>query len=210
MRRGCNDAFWRQRQLVETSEQTYEEVKSKIKELEGEDRVQYCALKELCEHDDAHRFGGLPIAIVQAGPFIARFKCQFAKYLNLFRAANSRKDIMKNTDELMPIHKSQRSKWTTWKISVNRLSQKTNAVLRAMAIQGEGGIGEAIVSGILKAASEDEGCIVEVMFRNIIVEELVYGSSLVRWDDGGEECVYRMHRLVQRFILDGMERGSDV
>ncbi len=44
-------ALWRQSQLVETSEQDDEEVTTRIKELEGEDRVEYCALKELCDDD---------------------------------------------------------------------------------------------------------------------------------------------------------------
>ncbi len=186
---------------------------AKIRELEGEDRVEYYALEELCEDGGAHGLGGLPLTFVQAGSFIARFKCSFAKYLNFIRAANTKKDlqdIMKNTEELRPIRKSQRSIWTTWRISVERLWRKAYAVLRAMAMLGEGGIGDAIVNGILKAVTEEEEGSVEGMFRNVIIEELVYGSSLVRWDDGEEGYVYRMHRLVRQFILNSMERGSDL
>ncbi len=91
-----------------------------------------------------------------------------------------------------------------------RLSRKAYAVLQAMAMLGEGVVGEAIVNGILKVAAGEEKGSVEDMLRNVIVEELVFDSSLVRWDDEGEGRVYRMHRLVRGFILDGMERGSDV
>ena len=213
----CEDdamvALWRRSQLVRTNEQDDNEVMMKIKDLESEDRVEFCALKELCKDEGGHGLGGLPLALVQAGSFIAQFKCSFAKYLDLFTAANTKEDlqdIMKNSEELAPIRESQRSIWTTWRISVGRLSQKAYKVLRAMAMLGEGSIGEAIVNRMLQADIGNQGVSVEAVFRNVIVEELVYGSSLVRCDDGGEGRVYRMHRLVRRFILNGTGRGSDV
>ena len=75
---------------------------------------------------------------------------------------------------------------------------------------GEGGVEEVIIEGILEAAKGDEEVNVENMLRNIIVEELVDGSSLICRDEGWKGRVYRMHRLVRRFILDVMERGSVV
>ncbi len=44
-----------------------------------------------------------------------------------------------------------------------------------------------------------------------MIEELVHGSSLICGDEGKEsqqECIYRMHWLVRRFILSDMERDS--
>ncbi len=97
---------------------------------------------------------------------------------------------------------------TTWKISVEGLSQKAYKVLRAIAMLGEGDVGEAMVNRILKMAIVDETSVSDDLYRNIVIEELVYGSSLVSWDKGVGGRVSRIHRLVRRFILDDMEHGS--
>ncbi len=93
---------------------------------------------------------------------------------------------------------------------MEELSGKACTVLRAMAMLGQGAIGEAIVNGILQAYVADGGGSVEGMIRNVVVKELMHGSSLISCDegDGKERRVYRMHRLVRRFILSGMIRGS--
>ena len=205
-------ALWRQSQSVETSEKSDEEVMAIIKALEGKDRAEFSALKELCGGRGGHGLGGLPLALVQAGSFIRKFKYSFENYLSKFNDPNKKgdfQDIMMNTEDSIPIRESQRSIWTTWKISVDQLTPKAYTVLRAMAMLGEGGVEEKIVKEILRAAPEDEGSEIEDMFRKFIVEELGYGSSLVCCD-GIEGHVYRMHRLVRQFILNGMKHGSDM
>ncbi len=65
-------ALWRQSLLIETREQSDGEIVAKIKKLEGDNRVEYCALMELCADKSEHALGGLPLALVHAGSFIAR------------------------------------------------------------------------------------------------------------------------------------------
>ncbi len=205
-------ALWRQGRVIENDDADDSRVMADINKLKEEDQVEYYALKELCGDDGAHSLGGLPLALVQAGSYIARFSCSFGKYLNLFRNANRKEElqsIMKNTVELTPIRESQRSIWTTWRISVEQLSDEAFAVLRAMAMLGQAPIGETIVNRILEAATPDGQRSVDEMFRSVFLEELVHGSSLIYRDEGHDMgSAYSMHRLVRRFILSDMERGS--
>ncbi len=207
-------ALWRQIWKIERGDADDDEVMAEINKLEVADQIEYCALKKLCGDDGGDGLGGLPLALVQAGSFIAQFKYSFADYLNLFESTNKEdwQDAMSKTEEPKSIRESQKSVWTTWKISVQKLSEKALIVLRAMAMLGQGGIEEATVRGILKSAFVDGGGSVERTFRNVIVKELMHGSSLI-WHDtgeGGERCMYMMHRLVRRFILSSMVCGSEV
>ncbi len=99
---------WRQSKLVKTSEQGDEEVTKKIKELEGEGKVEYCSLTELCSDKGEHGIGGLPLAITQAGSFIARVNFSFDNYLDSFKAANkeSLQGILKNAGGFALIRES--------------------------------------------------------------------------------------------------------
>ncbi len=206
--------LWRRIRKLKTDVEDDDGVMNSIKKLQRDDAGEYRALKELCGDEGECSLGGLPLALAQAGAYIARFECSLVEYLKMFKNANSlehMKHIMKNTEEVKPIRDSQRSIWTTWKISVGKLSENAYAVLRSMAILGPGGVREAIVKRILKrVAADDEGS-VDWMFPSIVIEELVHGSSLIS-RDGGEtrrgDWMYRMHRLVRRFIVSDMERGS--
>ncbi len=68
------------------------------------------------------------------------------------------------------------------------------------------------MKGILKVATEVGNDNAKVMFRNVVMKELIHGSSLIWRDEGkGEERrMYSMHRLVRRFILNDMGRGSSM
>ncbi len=202
-------ALWRQIRKIESGDADDEEVRTEIKELEVDDGAEYYALKKLCGDESGHVLGGLPLALVQAGSFIAQFKYSFAEYLELFESADHKKwqDVMNRTEELKSIRESQRSIWTTWKISVEKLSEKAYTILRAMAMLGQGGIGEGIVMGIMKMDTADGGGCVKGMFRNVFVQELMHGSSLV-WCDEEERGIYKMHRLVQLFVLKDVGRGT--
>ncbi len=207
--------LWRKIYKIERSEADDGDVMKEIEELECVDQAEYCALKKLCGDDSGHGLGGLPLALIQAGSFIAQFKYSFAKYLDLFEDANRIEDIqsfMENAGEVTPIQDTQRLIWTTWKINVEKLSGKAYRVLRAMAMLGRRGIGEVIVNGILEATGADGGGNVETMLRNVIVQELMHESSLI-WcseEDGEGKKMYNMNRLVRQFILSGMSRGSAV
>ncbi len=174
-------ALWRQIRKMETADADDDKVMRKIKELEGVDEAEYHALKKLCGDDSGEGLGGLPLALVQAGSFIAQFEYSFGEYLDLFESANKEdwENVMNKTEEVKPIQDSQRSIWTTWKISVQKLSEKACMVLRAMAMLGQGGIREAIVKGILKTSTKDGSGNAKGMFQNVVMKELMHDLSLI-------------------------------
>ncbi len=205
-------ALWRQIQKIEIADADDDSVLAEIEKLKWDDLDEYCALWKLCGDDSEHGLGGLPLALVQSGSFIAQFDHSLAGYLNLFETASKEEwaSIVNKTEDLKSIRESQRSIWTTWKIRVQKLSAKAYKALGAMAMLRQGGIEEEIAKSILKAATTGEGGSVEIMFETVIVKELMHGSSLI-WCDGGERegsWVYRMHRLVRLFILKDL--GRDV
>ncbi len=206
-------ALWRRSRMAKTDDLEDDGVMNEIKKLKGDDEDEYRALNELCGDDGAYNsLEGLPLALVHAGTYIDWFECSFVEYLNMFKRASRKEDfqdIMKKTEEMKPIQDWQRSIWTTtWKISVHQLSGKVYTVLQAMAMLGQGGIAEGIVKGILEAAIEGGGGSVEGMFRDVIVKELMHGSSLIWCDEGEARRMYHMHSLVQLFILNDVGRGT--
>ncbi len=206
-------ALWRRSRVIETRDADDNRVRSEIRKLERVEFEEYHALKELCGDNGAYSLGGLPLALVQAGTYIAQFKCSFAEYLHFIKCANKDwRNVMNKTEELKSIRESQRSIWTTWKISVEKLSGNARTILRAMAMLGQGGIGEATVKGILKAGAADGGRSVEETLRDVIVNELMHDSSLIWRDEteGEGRRMYMMHRLVRLFILNDVGRGSPV
>ncbi len=183
-------ALWRHIRKIEVNEADDDRVMNEIKELKRSDAAEYRALEELCGDERGFSLGGLPLALVQAGTYIARFKCSFSEYLEKFKNANRIQDmehIMKNTEDVKPIRESQRSIWTTWKISVEKLSEKGYSVLRTMAMLGPGVVREAIVKGIVGEFVEDAVESVDGMFEKVVIEELVHGSSLICRDEGERE-----------------------
>ncbi len=196
-------ALWRQIHKIKANFRDDDGVMNAIRELEKDNADDYRALKELCADNEVCSLGSLPLALVQAGTFIAQFKCSIVEYLCMFKNAKRVEDmqnIMKNTEDMKPIRESQRSIWTTWKMSVGRLSGKAYGVLRAMAMLGAVGVEEAILKGIVKGFARDEEGIGELMFRNVVIKELIHGSSLIfRGEgerDGREGYMYRMLGLV--------------
>ena len=67
---------------------------------------------------------------------------------------------------------------TTWRISVERLSDVGYSVLRGIAMYGQSPVTESIVNGMLKAMM-DENASVSIMFRNEFCEGI--GSRFVAY-----------------------------
>ncbi len=81
---------------------------------------------------------------------MARFECSFQEYQGTIEIANKKEDmqdIMKNTEELIPIRAFQRFIWTKWEISAKQLSRKASTALRAITVLGSGGVSEAVLMG---------------------------------------------------------------
>ncbi len=206
-------ALWRQVRKIKTSTEDDDEAMNTIVKPESDNITDYRALMELFGDEVESSLGGLPLALVQAGTYIVRFECLFSEYLNLFRNPGRTEDmydILRSTEDSKPIRESQRSIWTTWRISVERLSDKAYSILRAMAMLGPDGVEERIVKRIVKEVTGEKSN-VDRMFRSLVMEDLIHGSSLICRDEGEREQggeKYRMHRLVRRFVVSDVERGS--
>ncbi len=100
-------ALWRRIQGTETGDADDEVVKEEIKVLEDYVPDEYRALKKLCEKDAGYSLGGLRLALVQAGMYIAQFECSFKEHQTIFNSATGKQhlqDIMKRIEDLTPIH----------------------------------------------------------------------------------------------------------
>ncbi len=220
-------ALWRRVRKIETSDADDDTVMNSIRELERDDSEEYLALRELCGDADTCGLRRLPLALVHAGTYMARFDFSFSKYRNLYKNTNRMEHIevgASTREEVNPILKLQRSIRVTWKINMSQLSAQTYAVLRAIAMLGLTSVGEAVMKGIVKIIVKeaigdegqdepDEGSTVEGTFEKIVIEELVNGSSLIRRvgeRERQEGSLFRMHGLVRRFVLGDMERGSAI
>ncbi len=74
-----------------------------------------------------------------------------------------------------------------------------------MAILGHGGVGAAIVNGILKAVATDADDSVEGMFRDV-TKELVDGLSMIRHDEASAlTCAATIHSEWQGMRLSSVE-----
>ncbi len=71
-------ALWRQVRKMKTDIADDNRVINTIKELERDNAKEYRALNELCGDEEGCSLGGLPLALFQAGMYMARFKCSFS------------------------------------------------------------------------------------------------------------------------------------
>ncbi len=91
---------------IKTDAADDDKVRKAIEELENDHPDEYQALKELCKDEVASSLGGLPLALVQAGTYMARFGCSFVEYLSMFKTANRMedvRDIIRETEEVKQI-----------------------------------------------------------------------------------------------------------
>ncbi len=73
---------------------------------------EYRVLKVLSRDDEAISLGCLPLQLVRAGTYMARFESPFIEYRNIFKNENrieEIEDIMKDTEDMNSIRESQRS-----------------------------------------------------------------------------------------------------
>ena len=134
-----------------------------------------------CVMDGECNFGGLPLALVQAGAYIRKYECSFEEHKTLFLKACEKEDldsIVENSQQLVSIREEQKSMMRTWRISVEGLSDVVYSVLPGIAMCGQSPVAEAIVNGILKAM-KNENESVSTMFQDVFVKELVHDSSLI-------------------------------
>ena len=150
--------LWRQIHVISSDYGDDEMVMGEIKKLKGDNRVEYDALKELSEMDGERNLGGFPLALVQAGAYIGRYRCTFEEYKTLFKKASKKEDldnIIGNSQQLMLMREEKKSIMTTWRISIESLSDVSYFVLRGIAMYGQSPVTEAIVKGILKALQDE-------------------------------------------------------
>ncbi len=190
------------------------EVRSRIEELERDDPEEYRALKELCADKVGCSLGGLPYILMETEASTGISK--FAEYLNRFKnPIEEIEDIQSEPILLMkpppllgwrpPSLRMPISvfRWGALEYGVQKLSRKAYDVLYAIAMLGPGYVGEAMMDGILRAATADGGGSVDGLFRTVIMGELMLGTSLI-WRKKGKEgnCTYNMGSDLREYILN--------
>lgn len=99
----------------------------------------------------------------------------------------------------------QRAILTTWKISVERLSNDAHKVLRALSMLGSAPMPKVLVKRVLQKEINN-GTPADFKLLLIIEKELMHNTSLIREERGGDSS---MHRLVRLFVLLDIENGSE-
>ena len=74
---------------------------------------------------------------------------------------------------------------------------------------GAAPVSEPIVKLMLEKVSDGNDSL-ETTFRELVMKELIFGSSLVSREKRSKFHNYGMHRLVRGFVLSCMERGTEV
>ena len=112
---------------------------------------------------------------------MGQYDISFESYLELYRKANEKyynlEGIVENFESITPVREAQKSILTTWRISVDRLSARAYKVLRGMAMLGAAPVSVPTVKLMLEEAS-DESDSLETTFREVVMKELIFGSSL--------------------------------
>ncbi|KAJ7601577.1 P-loop containing nucleoside triphosphate hydrolase protein [Roridomyces roridus] len=165
----------------------------------------------------------LPLAIVQAGAYIAKFKC-LLKYLSIYRQ-NKAKLLQHHSDQILDAYES--TVYTTWQISFEKLSPVAARFLRLCALLHHSKIPESIFvnatqwilknevneTGSMQAARQflqsfvsDSGSWQEQYLRNIVAEIEEY--SLLERDERSETL--SMHPLVHLWCSDTQPNQATV
>ncbi len=100
-------------------------------------------------------------------------------------------------------------RWQAWKYGVQKLSGKAYDVLHAIAMLGPGVVGEAMVNGILRAATADGGGSVHELFRNVIMGELMRDTAVLWYNEGKGEGnrMYSIDSELREYVLDPKRLG---
>ncbi|KAJ7610079.1 hypothetical protein FB45DRAFT_336013 [Roridomyces roridus] len=134
---------------------------SQVGDLDGEDAASLLLARAVKKHtDETHklavaivRLSCMPLAIVQAGAYIAKFKC-LMNYLSIYR---------QNKEELLRQHPGQTldnyegTVYTTWQISFDKLSPVAAQFLQLCALLHHSSIPEAIFANATKWILKNEG-----------------------------------------------------
>ncbi|KAJ7651117.1 P-loop containing nucleoside triphosphate hydrolase protein, partial [Roridomyces roridus] len=133
---------------------------SQVGDLDGEDAASLLLARAVKKHTDenhklavAIELSCLPLAIIQAGAYIAKFKC-LMNYLSIYR---------QNKEELLCQHPDQTldnyewTVYTTWQISFDKVSPVAVQLLQLCALLHHSSIPESIFANATKWILNNEG-----------------------------------------------------
>ncbi len=145
--------------------------------------------------DLARELGFLPLALEQAGAYIAERRLTLAAYLEEWHARHEQ--VLSWFDP--PVSHYPASVAVTWQTSVERLSAPARRLLERLAWLGPEPIPESLLDVPVPESPEEPDC------RDALVELATY--SLVTRD--GETPTFTVHRLVQDVTRRSLRRNSD-
>jgi nucleoside phosphorylase len=147
----------------------------------------------------AHELGGLPLAIDQAGAYLAATGCGLVTYQQIYR--DRRSELLKerrNPDHPEPVA-------TTWEISFRKVEQNNPAaadLLRFCSFLAPEAIPEELITkGVSDLGPVLAAVVVDPFLFNAAIENLL-AYSLIRRDPHARTLT--VHRLVQAVIRDSM------
>ena len=85
--------LWRFRESIGAKDASDDMVSIAIRQLQKNFPEEHSALRQLCGHGWRYSLAGLPLALVQAGSYIRRFKMKFSVYLKLYQQASTKPDL---------------------------------------------------------------------------------------------------------------------
>jgi tetratricopeptide (TPR) repeat protein/DNA-binding XRE family transcriptional regulator len=151
----------------------------------------------------SHVLGGLPLALEQAGGYIAEMGCSLSGYLDLYRLRRAKLLEWKSESSSYPA-----SVATTWSLSFEKVEQLSPAaadLLRLCAFLSP----DAIPEGVLIASSDEPGTSLQQMRDIFILNEAIgvlRRFSFVRRDPDARTL--SIHRLVQAVLMDKMDEET--
>lgn len=151
----------------------------------------------------SHVLGGLPLALEQAGAYIAEIPCSLSGYLDLYRFRRAKLLGWKSESSSYPA-----SVATTWSLSFEKVEQLSPAaadLLRLCAFLSP----DAIPEGVLIASSDEPGTSLQQMRDIFILNEAIgvlRRFSFVRRDPDARTL--SIHRLVQAVLMDKMDEET--
>jgi tetratricopeptide (TPR) repeat protein len=199
--------LYRRRFGLHASSAAVADVMDRISKLSAEEAS---ALKALAGAEHDFSLGGLPLALQQAGSYMASRRVTFVEYLALFK-----KQFEKlGTEKVMPaapdlggaphddanaaLHRKVHS---TWELNVDSLKPEALRVLNAAALFAPDGMPVELLAALAIQCSDDGD---EMAYGDIVLEHLVNGASLLNMEAGDAESVkspmFSMHRMLRMFV----------
>ena len=152
-----------------------------------------------------HIVGGLPLALDQAGAYVAETRCSLSHYLDLFK--REQKALLHRRGTVPGDH--PQSVATTFSLAIEQIQRKNEAAIELLTLctclAPDAIPLELIAQGAIHLGATLEPVAADVLQLDQALE-ILQAYSLVKRD--GENRTLSMHRLVQAVLKDKLEEGE--